>query len=829
MFRGLTERVKSGIASIKPRFEEAKQEAGRLFQETRRPLLQTKAFLGSLLDRPTQERRREKVEELIERPFKELRMGFEKIPEEVREFERKREEEFIARGERPPRGIVPGGISDIGLELGAGLLRDIAFTGEKLVTRKGRKEVLESAIRLPKTYKEEGFLATLSEPALIIGLTIPDFFTGGGKRAGAKKLVSEIADNPSFLRRVVSKADDFLTPIFEHPATLKLFRSARSTFKQVPGGEQMVRSMDEAFDLGQKVMGNATKRFKVIADDLTAEEFEQVLDVRENLIKPANARIARAAKELGVILDDFGRSAKEIGLEVRNPLTNKTVDFAPIGDYIPHRVDLKKLAASKDEVIQHFVNTGQIPDVKKATTFIEGILEEKPFISLAREIMPQASWPKRYGSLEYARLFEWPREVLQRDKRLISDYINRASMRLGQAQIFGPENELVADFFRGVRGKEFGKEAVDLVKRELGIAPTTLVKRANERLASKLRVFQTTTKLGTAAISNAFQSVNTATSYGIGPTTRAIWEDLFGNKQTAEFAMDAGVAVESALRQMAEEFLGPGARKARIQKFITAPGFTQTETFNRRVAAWAGRIFASGEFDKLLKNLDNKAAREAIEKLGINVDDALKAGKLSEDDLIRAGRKAVETTQFTTRVLDMPPAWTTTWGKVLTQFKNFSYKQGQFVADEVVKPALQGNLTPLARYTILGMLLGEVSGDIKSLIRGTKRPEKFLDRMADNIGQIGGAGAPAELIESVKRRGRLGLYEFITGPTVGDFAELLTTMLQAFEGKLEPIEKFMIRQIPVFGPKIKRELFPRKGGVETKKGTPRGPQIPASF
>lgn len=828
MFKGLTERVRSGIASIKPRFQQAKQEAGRLFQETRRPLLQTKAFLGSFLDRPTQERRKERLETAIERPFKELRMGFERLPGEIKASEERRHAELRAKG-ITPRSIVPSGISDLGIELTSGFLRDIAFTGEKLVTGRGRREVFESAIRVPKTAKEEGFLATLNEPAIIIGLTIPDFLTGGGKKAGAKKFVTEIAENPSFLRRVVSKADDFLTPIFEHPAALKLFRSARATFNQTPGGEQMVKSMDEAFALGQKVMGNATKRFKLIANDLTDEQFEQVLDVREGLIKPANAKIARAAKELGVILDDFGRSAKEIGLEVRNPFTNKTVDFAPIGNYIPHRVNLEKLAASKDEVIEHFVKTGQIPDVEKATTFVNGILDEKPFVSLAREIMPEASWPKRYGSLEYARLFEWPREVLQRDKRLIGDYINRASMRLGQAQIFGPENELVASFFRGVRGKEFGKEAVGLVKRELGIAPTTMTELVEKRLASKLRVFETTTKLGTAAISNAFQSVNTATSYGIGPTTRAIWEDAFGNKKTGEFAMDAGVAVESALREMTQELLGPGVRKGKFRKFITAPGFTQTEAFNRRIAAWSGKLFATGEFDKLLKNIDNKAARKSLEKFGINVDDALKAGKLSEDDLINAGRKAVETTQFTTRVLDMPPSWTGTWGKVLTQFKNFSYKQGEFVASEVIQPALKGNLQPLMRYTILGMIFGEISGDLKALVRGSKRPEKLLDRMVDNIAQIGGAGAPAELLDAIRRRGRLGLYEFIAGPSVGDFAELLSTSLQAFSGNLEPLAKFVVGQVPIVGPRLKKSLFPRGGGVETTSGSQRGPQIPASF
>ena len=115
MFKGLTERVRSGIASIKPRFQQAKQEAGRLFQETRRPLLQTKAFLGSFLDRPTQERRKERLETAIERPFKELRMGFERLPGEIKASEERRHAELRAKG-ITPRSIVPSGISDLGIE-----------------------------------------------------------------------------------------------------------------------------------------------------------------------------------------------------------------------------------------------------------------------------------------------------------------------------------------------------------------------------------------------------------------------------------------------------------------------------------------------------------------------------------------------------------------------------------------------------------------------------------------------------------------------------------------------------------------------------------------
>jgi len=638
-----------------------------------------------------------------------------------------------------------------------------------------------------------------------------------------KPLVEAAEEVPkiSRFRKAVRKI-----PGVELLARSPVWRTTRGLLEATTPGKRLARHTDEWFNRTQKATATLFRHLDSVIGKYDDDVIAKALDYREGLIKKATPEVKELAGRLTTVFDNVAKVAGDLGITTGKGIPYSSVNQLVLGDefldivnkinpetYVPHAIDRVKLAANKDEFIKYMVKTGQM-NKEAATVFADKLIRGEPFYKAVGDFLPKA---RKAGWLEKPRLFDLPQFVLRRDKNLLYEYVENTTKRLAQTAVFGKNNERFEELAKLLRiaDPDRADSILLALKRQLRIAPRDI---GVEKVSSVIRRFQGYTKLSTAGISNLTQSINTATRVGLGHTGRELALALGKDKNSIEFAETAGVLLESALRDMWDEAAGYHLASKfkkgsgvinwvrRNVGRITAPGFEAGEKLNRRVAANAGKMMALESFDKALRG--NAGAIKNLEYLGVDVASALKRGKLSPDDVINAARKIVEDTQFLINPIDLPPVWSTPWGRVVFQFKTFALKQANFWA-RLVQDAFRGNPLPLLTYLVYGGKAGQMSTFIKNIVRGGEFPEEPGKRYLEGISGVGGAGILQDMIESA-RRGTFSAYSFIGGPTAGDVAELMSATGAVTKGKFEPLGRKGLKTIPLVGRRLQKELLPTK-------------------
>lgn len=322
-------------------------------------------------------------------------------------------------------------------------------------------------------------------------------------------------------------------------------------------------------------------------------------------------------------------------------------------------------------------------------------------------------------------------------------------------------------------------------------------------------------KLSVAVVSNATQPLNTLVLAGISPFVKALRASIADYGSALEFGLRTGGVYHQSLvefRRLAKvEAEGIGS------KVLRYTGFSPIEKFNRIFSANVGKFYAEEQLAKLLRNPADGAARSSLRLLGVDIEAALKSGVVSEGDLLRAGKRVSDLTQFRSTVAELPVHWKRSPAmRILTMYKQFAFNQSRFIKDFAIKPALQGELRPLAYMAFAFPLVGEIAADIKTLIRrgpqGLKdRPQmKFwLDRMIDNFAQVGSLGLIEDLQYAAFSPSLRPITSFVLGPVFGSDVVILGHDLLSSKDGLETLGREITRRLPVVGSLAARELFPR--------------------
>ncbi|MGQ9847525.1 MAG: hypothetical protein ACUVQP_08515, partial [Bacteroidales bacterium] len=572
-------------------------------------------------------------------------------------------------------------------------------------------------------------------------------------------------------------------------------------------GKQLATRLDNMNNAGERMAGNLIADYKNLTKNISEIELERILKYLDGQDINLTSKESIVANGLRKQLNKIADEAIKNGLEIKLPNGTK-IPFSPLEDYIPHMIDREKLKMYADETVDYLLKTGQMTDEKAATDFVNDLIKGMKVTDAYQRYFGQ-NVPRRFGNLEFARLVDFPKEVLRYDKNLIPEYLEGASRRIHEVKNFGPNDEILINLLNNLEKNGYDARVADeIMKRNLGII------RENPALAEgvkTIRQIEAATKLGLSAISNLGQSVNTASKFGIRNTLKNIFKSA--SPEAQEFALRSGATVESAIRQIKEEMGGEG----KLSKII-APGFNVVERFNRIVAANTGKDFVEQRFKAFLKNPYDPVALEDLKKMidNFNPEKALKLGKLTEEQLQQAAQKAVELTQFKTRPIDLPPTWSSLGGRLLTQFKTFSYKHGQFIKDEVLMPAIRGkNYGPLIRYLILGLIVGEGIADVKAFIRGRERPTNLVERALDNLASVGGFGLLQDVMQTAQR-GPEAVLNWIAGPTTSDVAKLAGGTGLALQGKPKTLGRFALGNIPIIGQPLANTIFPPRGAYKTR-------------
>jgi hypothetical protein len=671
---------------------------------------------------------------------------------------------------------------------------------------------------------------------------------------GAGKVVTTAKEKigvPKFLQSIGSR----LQKDFGEQGKLiydKVITADNNTLNKV-GGRMEEQHLSGLFDLDDA----ASRRLTLALEGHIAPD-EQILPAFKAFDK-ARKEIADEAMELGVKvrvkggdfsfagltkqLDSGDLTKMDVKASKLGPKGAKEVPFKPrenfLRHYTPSTEELKD-GAIRQATIENSVANGTFESVEQASKvldsyvdLIEGGARKNTFweehlvkTGQAKDLTEaqgktlrffKESRINRSGSLEKAREIDFP--FYDPDaRRVIPAYLMEATTRLEEIKVFGPKLEEIdkligqyvdsAQRIQGAtKGADSAKELRFLVNRMRGVVEST---PQRDRANIFLRTLQLP-KLAFAQVLNVGQNVNTLLAADTPSFLRGIGYAF--TKEGYARALKSGAILESVMKENGR--LVAGTRFG--EKLLKYTGFTSTEKFNRVVSANAGISYAQSTARKLVKNPSSKVLRARLQELGINPESILSQG-ITERDLMMAGQKMSEITQFRSRPVDLPAFVQSPEGKTIFQFKSFAYQQTKFLKDRLKAQTKIGNYGGIARdLIILGTVFpmtGEVVGDIRSLITGTTRPTDALDRYLEDITMVGGLGIMVDVFVSAGW-GRLA--EWIIGPTAGTAVEGTERLVKSVKsGEFEKGDaKYLLNQTG-FGRVVSNYLFPTdREGRET--------------
>lgn len=606
-----------------------------------------------------------------------------------------------------------------------------------------------------------------------------------------------------------------------------------STVKETQSLANVVKELADLKTDAHKIAFNA--RAQSYAKETVSPEAQKLWNSPE-VTRALNAwQKTRADWAKEIMKHDFQLiTVKPDGTLARRP-------FQPNPNYLPHYLDAEKIMTPKG-----FENAKQVLMKTKGMTPEQA--EENILQILAGEEMPEqfaqyikragkavdekditekinkyykAGSPHRSGSIEFSRTTDLPEEMLITDPALrISRYIKDASRRTTEAEIFGVDNQLLNNMLGTIKNPSEQALAKKIMARILGTDPLDAASATG--LFEKLRGIQVF-RLGFAGIRNATQTLNTITRGNLTTTAKGL-ADAF-RKQGKDFAFLSGSVSDDVIKEITRGATGTVGRHPVQDWFLRVTGMTPVERMNRTIAANSAKRYALDLERKLLANPSDADVLARFIELDMDPFDILRTNgfiknidpvtQVSADPrLLTMANKFVEQSQFKVSPQDLPLFFTSDFGKVVTQFKSFSYKQAQFVKKYVLDEAAHGNLTPLMSYAVGGQFFGEFSQDMISFLRGdTERfDKKGFERMLDNTLAVGGLGLFSDIAKSASQ-GNYGVTRFILGPTGSDVADIAgRTGTGIATGNFKPLTKYGVSRIPLIGPRA-------SSGIETKADT----------
>ena len=593
------------------------------------------------------------------------------------------------------------------------------------------------------------------------------------------------------------------------------FTRSGSTFlkKQGKSGEELGNRLESVLRDSDIYSGSMKESFMPDLVKLSQGEKEAVyyfLDKGQTVggMTPQAQQVANKIKQL---TDAQGQMLESMDIKVYTSKGSRP--FYSRKNFFPHEpdYDMLKTPEGRSSEIEHLLSTGQVDNVEDAKRVVDAVIERRsPILSDEALSNYKIISNKKYAGLERARAFDL-KNIVQDPVVAFNRSFDRLGRRLSEIKYLGQNNEIADSLVTGIanEGGDF-ESAKTLLNRMTRREPINF--ELDKALAS-VRSFQAITKLGLASVKNLPQGfVNSYIKYGLMPAVKGVAKTF--TKEGKEFARMTGVTNQAVIDDYIDALVGVGDRPGMLNSLargtLKATGFRATETANRVIASNAGKSFLEDTlFPKLMKDPTNKNLRMGMREFGIDPDEILKRGALSQEDKLKAGWTATRRTQFSSDALTVPLFATTPSGRVVFQFKTFGYNQSKMLKDAF----LQHPMDTATRTAVASSLIGVPVYEFDRLLRGKPEEEKnnIATEIINGFITIGSFGLISDMLSSSSKFGKQGALSFLTGPTGADIAEAGNTATQVVKQKsLEPAGRQLFRRIPVIGQIFTNRLFKKK-------------------
>ena len=178
-----------------------------------------------------------------------------------------------------------------------------------------------------------------------------------------------------------------------------------------------------------------------------------------------------------------------------------------------------------------------------------------------------------------------------------------------------------------------------------------------------------------------------------------------------------------------------------------------------------------------------------LRELGIDPEEALARGALSEEDFITAAQHMVENTQGGNNPLVLPGMSRTPMGKIFYQFKSFAYMQMGFIKNQFVKNITSKDTRSLYDamkfISVVGALYPMTYGalrDLRDIVTLKKKPEDAfeLENYWDGLAAFSAGGLFIDFMKSAQSGRSM---EFLAGPAIGDLTRYLNAIGDITQGE----------------------------------------------
>jgi len=532
-------------------------------------------------------------------------------------------------------------------------------------------------------------------------------------------------------------------------------------------GKTLVDTIDQAEAHASNLVGQASAKLHQALQPLSNDELTGLSDVIEGKAKPISQAQQNAANVWKGIRQDIHSLGTDTGM-----------DIGKIENYFPHY---------------------SIQDGKPA-------LDEGSFINRGSNL--------DYGNLVKSREKD---AIYSKNPNVLFDYINHAYNNIVKRSYYGKGDQNLYNLAKKTANPGQVSSILDdiLGKGNRG--------GIGNKIASGITSLENT-KLGfLSPLTNLTQQLSAIGRTDLPTAVKTYGRMISNPEQSVLNAIKAG-EISPDLGNKVLKKMGSLENPSIGSKWLNFIKFAGAEKANRIFSVNAGMEYAS-KLGQQAKNGSMAAIRE-LNRLGFS-----HPMSMTEQDLINAGRKISQETQFSTKPGELPQGWETPVGRVVTQFKGFAYKQSGFVKKElqrVASEASKGNFKPLAgalvAYGVGAPLAGEIINDARSLVTNNKRQDNSpLERYLDDIASGSSLGLLDNVGGLLGQYGDTGVLSTLFGAFGGDVAKTAGAVADTYKGlsnydpsqslneNLDPhntTKRLILRSIPGIGSTLSNTLVP---------------------
>ena len=231
--------------------------------------------------------------------------------------------------------------------------------------------------------------------------------------------------------------------------------------------------------------------------------------------------------------------------------------------------------------------------------------------------------------------------------------------------------------------------------------------------------------------------------------------------------------------------------------FLKHIGFFKVEEFNRSMGYFLGRAQAQSLIENKIKLLrmgtrasPKKMAKidKGLKALGLNPDVAwdLQKGtaKYSTQDMAVAGQTFANEINFVNNSVTLPAGLNSFYGKLFSQFQSFSFHQGYFIRDKLIKPLKGGNPLPLMTYLGVGTPVGMTLVEFKKFLMGDDEESTGMKYYLTVLSHFGGVGIAFDALKSAYHS-PMGAAGVVVGPAISDVSEILSSVIKSTTSSID--------------------------------------------